>query len=182
MSVLSNSTHFNISNTGSKFLEISLSADQSSSFRIRHKSPHIYETPRNNVQHASYMSWLVHGATSVIHGSSMQYVKINLPANETIECEISCKSALIFETTIRDRNSRDHNKGEMVISPENQGCELHIIYKEQKGLGYTGNGNVALGIKDMQSQTLIVSSTIKTMEGHVIDIEDNSPAMCKSNI
>jgi hypothetical protein len=182
MSVLSNSTHFNISNTGNKFLELSLSADQSSSFRIRHKSPHIYETPRTNVDHASYMSWLVHGATSVLHGSSMEYVKINLPVNETVECEISCKSALIFETSIRDRTSRDHNKGEMIIPPETQGCELHIIFKEQKGLAYTSNGNVALGVRDMQSQTIVVSSTIKTMDGHVIDIEDNSPAMCKSSI
>lgn len=182
MSVLSNSTHFNISNTTGKFLVLSISADQSSSFRIRHSSPHVHETPRNNVDHASYASWLVHGVTSVIHGSSMQYVTINLPLNETIECEISCKSALIFETKIKDTKSKDHTNGELVVSPENQGCELHVIYKETKGLGYTDDGNVAIGLKNLNTQTVIVYSTIKTMEGHVIDIEDNSPAMCKTNI
>jgi len=182
MSVLSNSTHFNISNTTSKFLEISVSADQNSSFRIRHKSQHIYETPRNNVDHVSYTSWFVHSVTNVMHGSSMQYVKINLPVNETVECEISCKSALVMETSIKDKKSRDHNRGEMIIPPETQGCELHVIYNQSKGLAYTSNGNVAIGLNNLDSQTVIVASTIKTMEGHVIDIEDNSPAMCKTHI
>ena len=38
MSVIRNSTHFNISNKTNKFLEITVAADQNSSFRIQHKS------------------------------------------------------------------------------------------------------------------------------------------------
>lgn len=182
MSVLSNSTHFNISNNTSKFVELTLSADQSSSFRIHHNSPNIIESPRKQTEHASYASWLVDNVANWTRGSSMQMVTINLPAKETIQCEISCTGALEFATRIKDKNSRDHNEGSMVIPPENQGCELHIIYSEMKGLGYTSKGDVAIGLGDLSSQTIIVGSSVKTMDGHVIEIEDNIPAMCKSSI
>ena len=112
----------------------------------------------------------------------MQMVTINVPAKETLQCEISCTGALEFATKIKDKNSRDHNEGSMVIPPENQGCELHIIYSEMKGLGYTSKGDVAIGLGDLSSQTIIVGSSVKTMDGHIIEIEDNIPAMCKSSI
>ena len=182
MSVLTNSTHFNISNNTGKFLELCISADQSSSFRIHHSSTNILEMPRKPIEHVSYTSWLVDNVASWTRGSSMQMVKINLPVKETLECEIHCTGALEFSTRIKDKNSKDHNDGSMVIPPENQGCELHVIYSETKGLGYTSKGDVAIGLGDLSSQTVIVYSNLKSMDGHTIEVHDNIPSMCKSVI
>lgn len=182
MSVLSNSTHFNISNNTTKFLELTVSADQSSSFRIHHNSQNIMESPRKQTEHASYASWLVDNVASWTRGSSMQMVRINLPVKETLQCEISCTGALEFSTRIKDKKSKDHNDGSMVIPPENQGCELHVIYSETKGLGYTSKGDVAIGLGDLSSQTVIVASNVKTMDGHTIEVHDNIPSMCKTSI
>jgi hypothetical protein len=182
MSVLSNSTHFNISNNTGKFLELTVSADQNSSFRIHHTSDNIMEMPRNPIEHASYMSWLVDSVSTYTRGSSMQMVKINLHVKETVQCEIHCTGALEFETRIKDRNSKDHNYGSMVIPPETQGCELHVIYSEIRGLGYTSKGDVAIGLGDLTSHSVIVSTNLKTMDGHTIEVHDNIPSMCKSVI
>ncbi len=182
MSVLSNSTHFNISNNTNKFLELTISADQSSSFRIHHASANIMEMPRKQIEHASYASWLVDNVASWTRGSSMQMVKINLPVKETLQCEISCTGALEFSTRIKNKNSKDHNDGSMVIPPETQGCELHVIYSETKGLGYTSRGDVAIGLGDLSSQTVIVSTNLKTMDGHTIEVHDNVSSRCKSVI
>lgn len=182
MSVLSNSTHFNISNNTGKFLELTVSADQNSSFRIHHTSSNIMEMPRKQIEHASYASWFVDNVANWTRGSSMQMVKINLPVKETLQCEISCTGALEFSTRIKNKNSKDHNDGSMVIPPENQGCELHVIYSETKGLGYTSKGDVCIGLGDLSSQTVIVSTNLKTMDGHTIEVHDNIPAMCKSVI
>lgn len=182
MSILLNSTLFNVSNTGSKYIQISLRADQDSSFRIRHSSKCIYETPRSNVEHASYASWFVHGITSIMRGSSMEYVRINLQSKETVQFECNCKSALIFDTRIVDSSSTDHNTGEMIIPPESQGSELHVIYSEDRGLGYTCDGNVAIGLKNVNTQTVIVYTIVKNVDGNALHIEDNTPAMCKTYI
>lgn len=182
MSILLNSTLFNVSNTGGKYIQISIHADQDSSFRIIHSSKYIHETPRSNVEHASYASWLVHGITSIIKGASMEYVRINLQAKETVQFECNCKSALIFETRIVDSKSTDHNIGEMIIQPESQGSELHVIYSEDRGLGYTDDGNVAIGLKNVNTQTVIMYPTVKNVNGEAVQIEDNIPAMCKTHI
>ena len=181
MSVLSNSTHFNISNNSSKFLVLAISADQSS-FRIQHSSSFIVETPRKNSENASYASWLVDNMSNWTKGSSMQMVQVNIPAKETIQCEISCNGALEFSTSIKDKKSKDHNEGVMIIPPENHGCELHIIYSEEKGLGYTSRGDVAIGLRNVATQTIHVHSSLKTMDGHSIEIHDNKSASCKINI
>jgi hypothetical protein len=76
----------------------------------------------------------------------------------------------------------EHTSGSLCIPPENQGCELHIIYIEEKGLGYTVSGDVAIGLADLAAHTIFVNSVVKSMDGHVIDIEDNIPAMCKLTI
>ena len=179
MSVLSNSTHFNITNNTSKFMVLSLSADQSSSFRITHNSSNIVETPRRNIEHASYASWLVDNVANWTKGSSMQMVTINLPSKETIQCDISCSGALEFSTSVRDTKVSEPTDGNMIIPPENQGCELHIIYTEEKGLGYTKKGDVAIGLGDICSRTMYVHSQVKTMDGHTVEMYDNIPAMCK---
>ena len=182
MSVLSNSTHFNLSNTSTKFIELTISADQNSSFRIHHNSSNIMEIPRKETNHASYASWLVDSVSSWTKGSSMQMVKINIPAKDTVECDISCTGALDFNTRIKDKNSRDHNEGQMIVPPENQGCELHVLFTENKGLGYTSRGDVAIGLGDISTQQIIITTAIKTMDGHSIEIHDNIPASCKGNI
>jgi len=182
MSVLSNSTHFNISNNTGKFLELSISADQDSSFRIHHTSLNILEMPRQNIQHASYASWLVDSMSSWTRGNSMQMVKINMPSKDTVQCEISCTGALEFSSRIKDKNSFDHNDGRMVIPPENQGCELHVIFTDQHGLGYTKDGNVAIGLGASTSRTVVVTSTLKTMDGHTIEVHENKEALCKNTI
>ena len=182
MSVLSNSTHLNITNNTSKFIEITLSVDQHSSFRIQHNSQHIMEIPRKTTEHNSYTTWLVDTATRWTRGNSMETVKINMPPKETIECDVSCSGALEFNTSIKERKSMEHTSGSLSIPPENQGCELHIIYAEEKGLGYTVNGDVAIGLADLAAHTIFVNSIVKSMDGHVIDIEDNIPSMCKLSI
>lgn len=182
MSVLSNSTHFNLSNNTSKFLEITVSVDQQSSFRIYHNSSHIIEVPRKTIEHATYASWFVDTATCWTRGRSMEMVKVNMPPKVTIECDISCSGALELNTSIKERNSLENTNGILTVPPENQGCELHIIYTEEKGLGYTIKGDVAIGLGDLASHTIFVNSIVKTMDGHVIDIEDNIPSMCKLSI
>jgi hypothetical protein len=181
MSVLSNSTHFNISNNSNKYLEVTVSSEQNSSFRIHHSSSYIVEMPRNNANR-SYASWVVNGISSWTRGAKMQYVKINLPGKETVQCEINCTNALSFTTSVKDRNLKNEMEGELLVRPENQGSELHLIYSSQRGLGYTSSGDVAIGLSDLTSQNIIISSVVKTMDGHVIDIDDNSPALCKHTV
>lgn len=182
MSVLTNSTHFNITNNTSKFLEIAVSVDQQSSFRIHHNSSHIIEVPRKTAEHSSYASWFVDTATCWTRGKSMEMVKINMPPKKTIECDVSCSGGLELTTAIKERNSVENTEGSLTVPPENQGCELHVIYVEEKGLGYTIKGDVAIGLGDLASHTIFVNSVVKTMDGHVIDIEDNMPSMCKLSI
>ena len=181
MSVIANSTHFNISNNSNKYLEVTISSEQNSSFRIHHSSTYIVEMPRNSTSH-SYASWLVDGISRLTRGAKMQYVKINLPAKETVQCEINCTNALSFSTTVKDRNLKSELDGELTIRPENQGSELHLIYTAQRGLGYTSTGDVAIGLSNLASQNIIINSVVKTMDGHTIDIDDNSPALCKHTV
>lgn len=179
MSVLSNSTHFNLSNTTTKFLKLTISVDQNSSFRIHHTSNNIMEVPRSQINHASYVSWVVDSVSSWTKGSSMQMVEINLPKKETVECDISCSGALHFKTDIIDTNSIDYKNGQMIIPHENQGCELHLLFTEKKGLGYTTNGDVAIGLQHVSLQETIITSYIKTMNGENVHMYDNTPASCK---
>jgi hypothetical protein len=112
----------------------------------------------------------------------METVKINMPPKETIQCDVSCSGALEFNTSIKEKNSVEHASGNLRIPPETQGCELHIIYSEEKGLGYTISGDVAIGLGDLAAHTIFVNSIVKSMDGHVIDIEDNLPSMCRLSI
>ena len=182
MSVLSNSTHLNITNNTSKFIEITLSVDQQTSFRIQHNSQHIMEIPQKTSEHTSYASWLVDTATCWTRGKSMETVKMNMPPKETLQCDVNCSGALEFSTVIKEKHSAEHVSGNLRIPPENQGCELHLIYAEERGLGYTVNGDVAIGLADMSAHTVFVNSIVKSMDGHIIDIEDNIPSMCKISI
>lgn len=181
MSVISNQTHFNISNNSSRYLELTISTEQNHSFRIQHNSHHISELHDTNT-HDTYASWLVDSVSSWTKGSAMKTVRINLPVKETIQCQLSCTSTLVFATRIKDKYSSDHNDGEMIVPPEFQGGELHIIFTEAKGLGYTKKGDVAVMPGDVSSQSVMVMSQLKTMEGVTLDIEDNVPAICKSSI
>lgn len=178
MSVIRNSTHFNLSNKSNKFLEITVSADQNSSFRIQHKSSYIIEKP-NESEQSSLFAWAVHSITNWTRGSSMNKVTINIPAKETVQCDINSNGHLEFTTNVRWTKSFDHNEGSMIIPPENQGGELHLVYAEHSGIGYKENGDVALEPKDIHSQSIIVSSIVKTMEGHTIEIFDNTPSTCR---
>lgn len=182
MSVLSNSTHLNVTNNTNKFIEITVSVDQQSTFRIQHSSTNVIEIPRKTVEHSSYASWVIDTATCWSRGRSMEMVKINMPPKETIQCDVSCSGALELATSIKERKSTENTSGNLRIPPETQGCELHIIYGEEKGLGYTVNGDVAIGLADLSVHTIFVHSIVKTMDGHVIDIEDNIPSMCKLSI
>ena len=181
MSVISNQTHFNISNNSSRYLELTISTEQNHSFRIQHNSSHISELHDNNT-HDTYASWLVDSVSSWTKGSAMQTVRVNLPVKETIQCQLSCTSTLVFTTRIKDRYSSDHNDGEMIVPPEFQGGELHIIFTEAKGLGYTKKGDVAVMPGDVSSQSVMVMSQLKTMDGVTLELEDNGPALCKSSI
>ena len=121
MSVLTNSTHFNITNNTSKFLEIAVSVDQQSSFRIHHTSAHIIEVPRKTAEHSSYASWFVDTATCWTRGKSMEMGKINMPPKKTIECDISCSGGLELTTAIKERNSMENTfdpSSEEVLLPQ----------------------------------------------------------------
>lgn len=181
MSVISNQTHFNISNNSSRYLELTISTEQNHSFRIQHNSSQISELHDNNA-HDTYASWLVDSVSSWTKGSAMRTVRINLPVKETVQCQIACTSTLVFNTRIKDRYSSDHNDGDMVVPPEFQGGELHVIFTEAKGLGYTKKGDVAVMPGDVSSQSVMVMSQLKTMDGVTLHLEDNTPALCKSSI
>ena len=181
MSVLSNSTHFNISNKSNKFLEITVSADQHCTFRIHHSSPNIIEMQHNPVKH-SYLSWAVEKLTGWSRGNSMQRVKINLPPKHTIQCDIYCSSSLEFISKIKDKKVTDTEDGNMSIHPENQGGELHLIYSETMGIPYSENGNVAIHINQAVYRSMVITSMIKTMDNYTVNIAQNTPATCKLKI
>ncbi len=181
MSVISNQTHFNISNNSSRYLELTISTEQNHSFRIQHNSNNIMELYDNNT-HDTYASWLVDSVSAWTKGSAMKTVRINLPVKETVQCQLSCTSTLVFANRIKDRYSSDHNDGEMIVPPEFQGGELHVIFTESKGLGYTKRGDVAVKPGDVSSQSVMISSQLKTMDGVTLNLDDNRPAICKSSI
>ena len=181
MSVIRNSTHLNLSNTTNKFIEITVDADQHSSFRILHKSNYIVEK-QNETTHNSLFAWALHSITNWSRGSSMSSVTINLPAKETVECDINSNGSLQFTSSIKEKNTYDHTEGSMVIPPETQGHELHIVFTETMGIGYKKNGDIALGLNDIDSQSIVVASQIKTMEGHPIELPENEASVCRVKI
>tara|TARA_B110000483_G_scaffold213820_1_gene263243 strand:- start:1771 stop:2307 length:537 start_codon:yes stop_codon:yes gene_type:complete len=174
MSVLSNSTHFNLTNNSTKFLHVYISADQQSSFRINHSSSLIKEHS-NEVPTHTVVSWLVDSVKKWSQGNTMRMVDISLSPKNTVQCDINCNGALEFTTTIANVKGSD---GSLVIPPESQGCELDLFFSENVGIAYTKQGDVALNVSKMYSRTLVIPVEIKSTDDSLIDLDDNIPATC----
>ena len=174
MSVLTNSTHFNLTNNSTKLLHVCISADQQSSFRIQHSSALIKESSEQ-VPHHTLVSWVVDSVKNWTHGKTMRMVDISLSPKNTVQCDISCKGALEFSTCITRVNGTD---GSLIIPPECQGCELDLFFSENVGIAYTKKGDVALNVSKMYSRTMVIPVEVKNTDGHLVDLEDNLPATC----
>lgn len=174
MSVLSNSTHFNITNNSSKLLHVYISCDQQSSFRINHSSSLIKESSAKSTDH-TFVSWMVDTVKNWSQGKLMRKVEISFSPKTTVQCDIHCNGALEFSTSIANVDGSD---GSLVIPPENQGCELDLFFSENVGIGYKKNGDVALDVNKIYSRTMVIPVKVKGVDGELIDLEDNTPATC----
>lgn len=181
MSILATQTNFFLHNTTSKFLEITIGAEQDEEFRLMpHQSSNVVPMTNNsNNNNTSFVSWVMESLLNTFTGNKLQQIKINLPGKSKVPMTIRCTSTLTFQTKIKSTDCTDMIAGDFDLNPEYHGETMTIQWEPILGYGYDKSGNVAIGGKMPSRRDMAINCKFKNGKNETIRGIDVTPACCK---
>jgi hypothetical protein len=180
MSIIAQQTNFTLHNTTKYFLEINISAEQDEEFRmVDGSSGNVIPIASVNNQDHGLFSSLMDGILNAFTGKQLHEIKINIPAYSKVPISIRCLTSLTFSTNIVSKNVSDVITGDFVLSPEHHGEPIKLEWKSVFGVGYSGNGEVAIGGIMPSKRDMSIDTIFRDKNGNKLSGIDVTPACCK---